>query len=290
MNSFDCTLRRGVTLFTGGAEDCEDRVQLSSGTTPAAAAAPGDLYEEDARIPLPGWRSLTAVDRKTLIIESCPRLYGNAISVIRIPSQLLDPFQSLQVAAAKYRSKEKLFPIIRGEDCSMGTAAIIAYLNKFFQPTYIDEACAPQGGISARPPKLQTLSMDPSTHALLGLHIDSWYRRDFALNDRPHAPNRVCINLGSKDRFFLFLNTPIGEMYELVKDNKSSPASGYGPSSIARDFMRAFPFYPAIRLRIRPGEAYIAPTENIAHDGSSIDMNGMDITLTVIGRFGLCLN
>jgi hypothetical protein len=79
-------------------------------------------------------------------------------------------------------------------------------------------------------------------------------------------------------------------MYDLVKHNKSSPACGYGPSAIARDFMRAFPSYPAVRLRIRPGEAYIAPTENIAHDGSTIGMDAMDITLTVIGRFSLCLN
>jgi hypothetical protein len=290
MESFDDGLRPGVTLYLGGAEDCPDRVQLSSGTTLAVAVAPGDVYEEDARIPQPGWRSLTTADQKALIAESCPKSSGNAISVMRVPSELLDPFRSLQSAAAKYRSKEKLLPIIRGEDCARGTGAIISYLNESLQPTDVDEPCAPQGGISARPPRLQTLSMDPGTRALLGLHIDSWYRRELALDDRGHAPNRVCINIGATDRFFLFLNIPIAQMYDMIKHSKSSPACGYGPSAIARDFMRAFPSYPAVRLRIRPGEAYIAPTENIAHDGSTIGMDAMDITLTVIGRFGLCVN
>jgi hypothetical protein len=290
MESVDCGLRPGVTLYLGGAQDCLDRVQLSSGTTLAAAVAPGDVYEEDARIPRPGWRSLTTADRKALITESCPTSCGNAISVMRIPAELLDPFRTLQSAAAKHRSKEQLLPIIGGEDCASGTAAIISYLTNFLQPTDVGEPCAPQGGISARPPRLQTLSMDPGTHALLGLHIDSWYWRDLAVNDRRHAPNRVCINIGATDRFFLFLNIPIAQMYDLVKHDKSKPAGGYGPSAIARDFMRMFPSYPAIRLRIRPGEAYIAPTENIAHDGSTIGMDAMDITLTVLGRFGLCAN
>jgi hypothetical protein len=54
-----------------------------------------------------------------------------------------------------------------------------------------------------------------------------------------------------------------------------------------QDFMTLFPSYPVVRVRIHPGEAYVAPTENILHDGSSIDMNAMDITFSIRGRFSL---
>jgi len=118
--------------------------------------------------------------------------------------------------------------------------------------------------------------------------VDSWYRRDFGLSRREHAPNRVCVNLGLSDRFFLYLNIPIGEIYELIRNIGSPQENAYGASIVATDFMKSFPYYPVVRVRVRPGEAYVAPTENIAHDASSIDMKAMDITLSIRGRFGLC--
>ena len=47
--------------------------------------------------------------------------------------------------------------------------------------------------------------------------------------------------------------------------------------------MRAFPDYPVVRLTIRPGEAYIAPTENLIHDGSTLGMTSPDLALHMIG-------
>lgn len=39
-------------------------------------------------------------------------------------------------------------------------------------------------------------------------------------------------------------------------------------------FMRTFADYPIIRLRLRPGEAYVAPVENFLHDSTSADFVG----------------
>jgi hypothetical protein len=142
--------------------------------------------------------------------------------------------------------------------------------------------------IRVRSPGLQTVTAAADSHALVGLHVDSWNRQDLGISRRGHAPNRVCLNLGSEDRFFLFVNVPVGQMYELTKGEDRQSADACSPSSIASDFMSSFPSYPVVRLRVRPGEAYVAPTENVVHDGSSIDMKGMDVTLSVRGHFGLC--
>lgn len=286
-------IRRGVVVFLGGADDCADRVQLSSGTTASpAATSEGAVYEEGAMIPLPSWRSLTMADRKVLLAESCPEHYGYGISVISLPTELLDPFWPLRLAAAQYRTEEQLSPVIGNEDCSAGADAIIDYLRQRFQCSDFDEHGALHGRIYARSPSRQTISLDPDTRALVGLHVDSWYRHEFGIDRRMFAPNRVCINLGSDDRFFLFLNIPIGQMHEIVRDTNADSAHGYdpssvGPSCVARAFMRLFPAYPVVRVRIRPGEAYVAPTENIAHDGSSVGTDATDVTLSVRGRFGL---
>jgi hypothetical protein len=50
-------------------------------------------------------------------------------------------------------------------------------------------------------------------------------------------------------------------------------------------FMSRFPGYPIVRVRIGPGEAYIAPTDNVIHDASTIGSEGLSITLTLRGWF-----
>jgi hypothetical protein len=317
VKSVDDAILPGVVLFLGGADECSDRVRLSSGSMAAPGVTRGGPYEDGAMIPRPGWRGLTTTDRKTLIAESCPTFYGNAISVIGLPLELLKPFRPLRVGAAECRSPEQLLPIIDSDDCSTGTEAIVAYLQQHLQGPDIDEDRAVQGGIAAHLPRLQTVTTDPNSHAavglhrnswfrvrpprlqtltadhdtrdFVGLHVDSWSRNELGLSHRDHFPNRVCVNLGADDRFFLFINIPVSQMDVLTEDKNTDAARAYGPSSLAIDFMRSFPSYPVVRVRIRPGEGYVAPTENIAHDGSSIDMNAIDVTLSVRGYFGLCL-
>lgn len=282
----DCGLRPGVLLFLDGAEDRPDRIQLSSGTIAAAGAATSSgSYEEEAMIPRASWRSLTQADREAVIAQSCPKNYGNAVSVTRISSELLEPFQSLRDAAAEYRSVEKLSRIIASENCRKATHEIIGYVQQNFQRVAIDDNWSElEGHITVKAPGLPTVSVHPDTGAFVGLHVDSWYNSP-SLERRFQAPNRMCVNLGFEDRFFLFLNIPIGEMDTLVKGMDERPACSYpGATPVAREFMRSFPSYPVVRVRIAPGEAYIAPTENIAHDGSSSDMSAMDVTLSLLFR------
>jgi hypothetical protein len=51
--------------------------------------------------------------------------------------------------------------------------------------------------------------------------------------------------------------------------------------------MKAYPAYPVTRLRLRSREAYIAPTDNFVHDGSSAGGRYPDIALHMLGYFGL---
>ena len=69
-------------------------------------------------------------------------------------------------------------------------------------------------------------------------------------------------------------------MFEMLETDKSNT-----PGTLVLNFMRCFPDYPVIRLRIAPNEAYIAPTENIIHDGSTLGKMYFDICLTIRGKF-----
>jgi hypothetical protein len=48
--------------------------------------------------------------------------------------------------------------------------------------------------------------------------------------------------------------------------------------------MEKYPEIPIVRCRLRPGEAYIAPTENLVHDGSSVGQGDIDRQFTIRGH------
>jgi hypothetical protein len=141
------------------------------------------------------------------------------------------------------------------------------------------------GGIISHAPGQETVTEQPDTQRRrVGLHLDNWY--ELPIYRRANSPNRICINLGAEDRFFLYLNIPIAALYRRLRRADGLGAKTRG-TLIARAFFRASPTYPITRIRVRPGEAYIAPTENIVHDGSTSDMTVPDVNLSLRGNLPL---
>jgi hypothetical protein len=125
---------------------------------------------------------------------------------------------------------------------------------------------------------------DVTTKLYDGMHLDSWDRDP--LKRRHKARNRMCINLGCEDRYFLFINLTLMDMfYALGLSGTEDICKHYRGTSIGSEFMKKYPDYPVVKLRVRPKEAYIAPTENIIHDATTIDKKYSDITLTFLGNF-----
>jgi hypothetical protein len=117
--------------------------------------------------------------------------------------------------------------------------------------------------------------------ARIGLHFDRW--DSLSVDELNRGSNRVSINLGPSDRYFIYLNRTASGMAELL-DRTNRPCRR-DVHAIGPAFMSAFPDYPIVRLRLRPGDAYIAPTENIPHDGSSAEVAGINHYLSLRGRF-----
>jgi len=122
------------------------------------------------------------------------------------------------------------------------------------------------------------------------LHFDSWDR--LGPLDRGRATNRLCVNIGRGSRQFLFVPKPAAEaVRELalrridVLSDEQALRDSTGRLDLARRYLEVFPDTPVLRLRVLPGEAYIAPTENLIHDGSSDESIESDISVTVRGFF-----
>jgi hypothetical protein len=82
----------------------------------------------------------------------------------------------------------------------------------------------------------------------------------------------------------LYINLSMRRIIEILSEAGASLETE-NPTKIVRMFMARFPDYPVISVAVAPGEGYIAPTENVIHDGTTAGTTKPDVTLTLLGRF-----
>jgi hypothetical protein len=134
-------------------------------------------------------------------------------------------------------------------------------------------------GISRRPSGLRTSTLDAHIGRRIGLHLDSWDRA--AISHRHASRIRLCINLGTHMRSLLFIPYDIKTIDDAISGTIKSESDHYG--NIGHRFCREFRDAPVFELTIPPGFAYLAPTENIIHDGCSEPADGPDMTIAWLG-------
>jgi hypothetical protein len=274
------TLTSGIKFVRIAACEGEAPIELSAGTV---AIPRSSRYEQDAVIPSAPWRSPSSEEVEILTSQVVPEDYSSAISCISLPDHLLLPFEALRAATARGANDLKLNALLMPPLLDAGMRAITSYVKTELRPKDVPEPIEQLvGGIYVRPPAQSTITTNFDTGKHVGLHVDNW--SNLPIESRDKAPNRITINLGCQDRFLLFINIAVQSMYKkvhyLVRNNHHGTAIG-------RVFMTAFPSYPVVRLRVRPGEAYIAPTESVVHDASTQNMNVWDLTLSLRGRIAL---
>ena len=115
----------------------------------------------------------------------------------------------------------------------------------------------------------------------VGLHVDDW--DNDPIEQRRSSRNRISINLGTESRDFIFCPIDVLEMQGHLRNSGTLTTSDTASSS-ARKYLRLNPQTPLLRCQIPPGWAYIAPTENCIHDGSTSDQTSSDMTFVVRSR------
>ncbi len=262
----------------------ETRIALSAGTTKnTPCPSDGLQYISAAVVPRSPFRPPTTAEIETLLADEAESSWriGKDVAVVRIPDDVITPLMQIF------------------ED--FGTAETLGnYRDHTSHPTwsrsygrlseYIKQNHALDGGeprvvrLGNSLPGNVTVTKDTvrGRNAIhyVGMHVDSWV--DVPLHERKYSKNRICINVGREARQFLFINIGLARMNAILNRTPLGGSLYYG-SDLGHDFTRAYPNYPVIRLTIQPGEAYIAPTENVIHDGSSLGMTYPDLALHMIG-------
>jgi hypothetical protein len=253
------------------AQSCKagaNRVELSGGTRRADTSETcnfihGAAYEDGARLPCEPWRRPTAEEAQGLITTEISHDLANSVAIVRVPNDLSrDDCEIIRNVTPETLETALLRPLRR--ICELG------------EPLH----CV---GASANPANLKTVTINCDINRFNGLHVDNWDR--IGLNLRHLATNRICINIGRGDRYFMFLPVSLMDIANfLAKEMGPDWETPRRYTEIGRQFMERFPDVPVVRCRLAPGEAYIAPTENLVHDGSSIGQSEIDEQFTIRGH------
>ncbi|MFN6531275.1 hypothetical protein [Nostoc sp. ChiSLP03a] len=141
--------------------------------------------------------------------------------------------------------------------------------------------------VHTAPPGMQTITLespDPERCLLVGMHMDSIDA--LPLRSRYKARSRLCINIGSETRHLLYINQTIEKLFAYLPVHETKQiAKYYRGQEVGYEFMKRNPYYPVIRLALAPGECYIAPTDNLLHDASTVNKSYVDISLHSVGHF-----
>ncbi|MFF7655067.1 hypothetical protein ACFZCY_35405 [Streptomyces sp. NPDC007983] len=111
-----------------------------------------------------------------------------------------------------------------------------------------------------------TTTVNHANGLRIGLHVDNWDRLPYSR--RHTSRRRLCINLGPGTRYLLLADVDIRQICRAMQDHCDDR---YPHTDDLRRYVSDHHPIRCLRLRLGPGEGYIAPTELLPHDGSTED-------------------
>jgi hypothetical protein len=274
----------GVSVYVAadlaGSWEPAERLAVNTGTVAESIAVPDAHRHRNRRhLPKPDWRPVSPGEAAVLCgrpADTVPRVAAGAgVFVYRIPDELRARFWRLDL--------DSLFVErgVRGPARSPEYEAFLSDVVAFLRGRYCTVDGAPSAHVVATAPGNPSTTFDTDLKAYIGLHFDNFDRSP--LPERAGAPRRLGINLGDEERYLLFVNQTAAQMYDRL-------ALAHTPENhekyrsvilLACQFLGAFPDYPVVRLGLRPGEGYLAPTQNMLHDGYAVGKAEPDVNLLI---------
>ena len=276
------TLESDVKLVASDVlDEHQGRVFLSAGIVDGKRQYPDLPYIDSAFVPLPPWREPTPAERDCLFGRLDDIRPGRWVQVFTFPDSLYEAFAPLRESATHAVSELEMNQLRPLDYCKEAVKQAVVYCNSLCVP-----GTKPlSANIYFNLPNLPTTSNSVDPY-LLGIHTDTFCTA--GLMQRRFSPNRICLNLGSETRALLFVNLGVEHIARIlhergvdVREQPNSPPLQH----LRNSFMATYPHYPVVKVLIRPGEGYIAPTDNVIHDGSSEAMKCFDLPFHAMGHF-----
>jgi hypothetical protein len=261
-----------------GRSGAERRLSVVSAVCPARDAIPDghSPFLPDAVAPRGEWRAPT-VDELSCLLGSAACAAEPDLCVIplpRIAGVLADHLDGLaSVASIQQAVSDVTF--LRSLDRCIDD--LIPFCRR------ADDLVCQGAWVNCGGMRLVTHNMELTPPRRIGLHVDNWDRRP--LIERARGRRRLCLNIGTRPRYLIFLQTPVSELVAARKLPREID-DDISPAMLVRAYLGRTPAQLVARLRIDPGEAYIVNADDVIHDGAS-DITGVpDVALHFLGHFG----
>ena len=267
-------LQQGLRIFVD--KGLSNRIELSLGTQEVKEIN-GWPCKNRCFLPKGEWRLPSDEEMKLLVLPEKDRSTFNDVALVKLPKKLRQRFEALNMGAHGTRQElERISQTPKYKNLVNDTI-------NYFERSSPQIGTAIPHNIFLGDANLTTTTFNKRDEFFIGLHLDSFESRETP--DKLIARNRFCINLGLEPRYLLFINIQFDKIANLFG---SQPVlGGQNPYPVMHAFFDKYPEYPVTRVRIDPMEVYIAPTENIIHDGSTIGTASPDVNLAVRGHFRL---
>jgi hypothetical protein len=108
-----------------------------------------------------------------------------------------------------------------------------------------------------------TTTVDTDTGLRLGVHLDNFDKLPTVR--RTSSRRRLAVNLGPGSRYIVLATDDIQQISDAMGASTRHPHT----NDVRRYVREGSGLLRCIRIRLDPGEGYIAPTELIPHDGST---------------------
>jgi len=261
------------------ARGCVDgRLSVVSELCPALQAIPDGYapYLPDAVVPRGEWRAPTTDELSSLLGD--PGVYSDS-------DILVVPLPGLARALSDHLGPRGDFELLRKavRDATF-VKALAECIDELIPFCVRPDGLVCQGAwVSPGGMRLVTHNMGKVPHRRIGFHVDNW--DDLPLPERARGRRRLCVNLGLRPRYLLFLRTPLSALALAGELPQKAPGVG-SPAGLVRVHLRTHLKQLAVRIRIDPGEAYIVNADDVIHDGASDASDVPDVALHFLGHFG----
>lgn len=270
------SLIRDCRLRPVGAGWCiRERVEINSGIN---VIAPGYFlngettgYYSGVYRPENDWRNLSEAELQIILDPMvCDNLH-DTVYLFRLPGWIRNLYNRLK--------SENLLKEQEANDSTLSyfTDAVCQYLTaEIFLPFEVSgkSVNVTQSGIPSS-------TYDQQQNRYRGLHIDNWGTPLYSLRERGKSSPRFCVNLGTHPRSFVFINLQLCTMIDMYNCDDLSALNRELNAPIATPFaerfMSDFFNYPVLKVTLEPDEAYLAPVQNLLHDGYPLRNQAVDV-------------
>lgn len=288
-------LKKGIT-FHSTSSDILDAISINSGIIHHSEKVTEKvkygtlsftpLFEDNAFIPKRDWRKLNIKEMINLQSKGKRNDY-KTIYIGDIPENLRILFQKMNLGDCKSREdviikfKENIENTIRVSNATNDFLTAISEGNSF-KFHYLG-ANLPNLEVVACDTTVMPLNYREEDKMYMGIHNDG--TKFVSTHQLSKLGNRLTINLGKEERSFFFINLTLTQVLNMLKKKISIIDNEINIVNISKYFFKYFPDYPVIKIRQKPYQFYIAPTDNCFHDGSTYGSNELDIIIVYFGAF-----